>query len=133
MNLSISKMGEKETIIGQVIGKANSYMAVPNGSGSRRIIKNEAIRQYERSFFRQCIIYKNKLIDRPFRLYIVVYHSNSRYDLDNSLKTVLDCLQYVKAIKNDSLCVGINAEKRVDRSKPRIVFSIEELEPKLFH
>lgn len=86
-------LGEKETIFGQVAGKANNYMAVPDGCGGRRIIKNDAIRQYERSFKRQCRIYRDKLIDRAFRLHIVVYYSGTRYDLDNSLKTILDCLQ----------------------------------------
>ncbi len=66
-------------------------------------------------------------------MHIIVYHSSNRYDLDNSLKTVLDCLQYAKAIKDDKLCVRINAEKRIDRNNPRIVFHIEELEPNLFH
>lgn len=122
-----------ETITGQVVGKANNYMAVPDGCVGRRIIKNDAIRQYERSFLRQCVVYKKKLIDRPFCLHIIVYHSSNRYDLDNSLKTVLDCLQYAKAIKDDKLCVRINAEKRIDRNNPRIVFHIEELEPNLFH
>ena len=55
-----------------------------------------------------------------------------RYDLDNSLKTILDCLQYVKAITNDSYCVGIVANKHIDRNNPRVAFAIEELEPKLF-
>ena len=125
-------LGEKETIIGQVVAKANNYMAVPDGCGGRRIIKNDAIRQYERSFKRQCRIYRDKLIDRAFRLHIVVYYSSTRYDLDNSLKTILDCLQYVKAIKDDNLCMGINAEKRIDRKNPRIVYAIDLIRLNVF-
>jgi len=30
------------------------------------------------------------------------------------------------------LCIGIKAEKRIDRNHPRIEYGIEELEPKLF-
>lgn len=123
---------EMETIYGQPIGKANNYMAVPDGQGGRRIIKNDKIRTYERSFKDQCKIYRGRGISRPFRLHIIVYEASAAYDLDNCLKTVLDCLQYVGAITNDNLCVGINATKKIDRRNPRIVYGIEELEPTLF-
>ena len=121
-----------ETIWGQPVSKANSYMAVPDGDGGKRIIKNERIRAYERSFDEQCKIYRGKQINRPFRLHITVYESSNAYDLDNCLKTVLDCLQYAGAITNDNLCVGILATKRIDRDHPRIEYGLEELEPTLF-
>ncbi len=121
-----------ETIQGQPIGKANNYQAVPDGQGGKRIIKNEKIRAYERSFNDQCKIYRGKGINRPFRLHIIVYESSNAYDLDNCLKTVLDCLQYAGAITNDNLCVGIKATKKIDRRNPRIVYGLEELEPTLF-
>lgn len=122
---------QTEIIYGQVVGKSNNYQAVPDGQGGRRIIKNDEIRRYERTFLSQCRIYKNRYISRPFRLIMKVFESSSRYDLDNSLKTILDCLQYAKAIKDDNLCVGIEAEKRVDKVRPRVEFSIEETEPRL--
>lgn len=121
-----------EIIFGQPIGKANNYQAVPDGQGGRRIIKNEKIKAYERSFQRQCKLYRGRGINRPFRLHITVYESSNAYDLDNCLKTVLDCLQYAGAITNDNLCVGIAATKKIDRVHPRIEYAIEELEPKLF-
>lgn len=74
-----------ETIYGQVVSKANSYMAVPDSAGGRRIIKNENIRAYERTFNDQCQIYRNKGISRPFRLHITVYEGSNAYDLDNCL------------------------------------------------
>lgn len=117
-------MAEKEIILGQCVAKANHYMSVPGKGGERRIIKDDAIRDYERSFARQCKVYKGKNIDEPFSLDIVVFQSSARYDLDNSLKTVLDCLQYVKAIKDDNKCIAINARKRVDARNPRIEFEI---------
>ena len=122
---------QTETIYGQVIAKANNYQAVPDGQGGRRIIKSDEVRRYERSFLNQCKVYRNRYISRPFRLIVKVFESSSRYDLDNSLKTILDCLQYAKAIKDDNLCVGIEAEKRVDRTRPRIEYRLVELEPKL--
>ena len=72
------------------------------------------------------------MINGRFTFYVAVYESNNRYDLDNALKTILDCLQMVGAITDDNLCVRIVAEKRIDRRNPRVVFAIEEQEPKLF-
>lgn len=37
-----------ETILGQVVSKANNYQAVPDGKGGRRIIKSDKMRNYER-------------------------------------------------------------------------------------
>ncbi len=121
-----------ETILGQVVSKANNYQVGFNRSGRHHFIKSKEIRNYERRFREQCIIYRNRGIDRHFTLYVEVYESTARYDLDNALKTILDCLQQVKAIKNDSLCMKIVAEKHVDRCNPRIVFAIQEHEPRLF-
>ena len=126
-------MSEQETIFGQVVGKSNNYQAVPDKqNGGRRIIKNVEIRRYERLFASQCRIYRNKLISCKFRLNITVFHSSMRFDLDNSLKTVLDCLQQVGAITNDNLCIAITEEKRIDRMNPRVVFSIDEIEQRCF-
>lgn len=125
-------MAETEVIYGQVVAKANNYQAVPDGQGGRRIIKNDEVRRYEKNFLNQCKVYRNRLIARPFRLVVKVFESSSRYDLDNSLKTILDCLQYAKAIKDDNLCMSIQAEKRVDVYRPRIEYSIIEYEPTLF-
>lgn len=123
---------ETETIFGQIVAKANHYKAVPDHDGGRRIIKDETIRAYERSFMEQCHLYKNKAINVPFTLFVKVYHSSMRFDIDNSLKTLLDCLQYVKAITDDCLCMKIVAEKAIDRRNPRLTFSIETKEQTLF-
>lgn len=122
---------ERETIFGQCLAKANHYMAV-GGSKGRRIIKDAVFKAYEQTFRSQCTIYRNRGVNAPFRLIVDVYHSSNRFDLDNSLKTILDLLQDVGAITNDNLCVGIEATKHIDRSNPRVVFGIEEIEPRLF-
>ena len=113
-----------ETILGQVLAKANHYQAVPDGQGGRRIIKDKALRAYEQEFDHQCRLYRDKRISEPFMLTIDVWHSSERYDLDNSLKTVLDCLQYAGAISDDKLCYSIRAAKHVDKYRPRIEYSI---------
>lgn len=125
------KENNKEIIYGQVISKANNYLSVPGKAGEKRIIKNDRIRQYEKSFYKQCQIYKNRGISERFKLLITVWHSSTRYDLDNSLKTILDCLQAVGAITDDSLCFAIQAEKRIDKHNPRIEFGIEEINKQL--
>ena len=120
----------KEIIYGQILAKANHYQAVP-GKGGKRIIKDEKIRAYERSFASQCRIYKGRNISGRFRLHVTVWHSSVRFDLDNSLKTILDCLQSVEAITNDNLCFGIEAEKRIDKCNPRIEFRKEIINEQL--
>lgn len=125
---------EMETIHGQIIAKANHYQAVPGKDGTKRIIKDEKIRAYERSFIEQCRIYRNRRISSRFRLFVRVWHSSERFDLDNSLKTLLDCLQMAGAITNDKLCYQIEAEKRIDKYHPRIEFALLEVnvQKKLF-
>ena len=122
---------EIETIYGQVIGKANNYMVVPDGNG-KRLIKNEKIRAYERSFAKQCKIYANKRISSRFQLFVHIFNTSGRFDLDNALKTILDCLQYVGAITDDNLCTKIVAEKSIDRRNPRVEFMIVEEQLNLF-
>lgn len=118
---------EVEVIHGQIIAKANHYQAVPGKFGTKRIIKDEKIKAYEKSFIQQCKTYKNKRIASRFRLFVRVYHSSIRFDLDNSLKTLLDCLQMVGAIEDDKLCFQIEAEKKIDKYHPRIEFALLEM------
>lgn len=120
---------ETETIYGQVIPKSNNYMTVPNdnGHGGRRLIKNKAMHEYEKSFCLQCRKYRGRNISSNFRLYCVVYQRSKRFDLDNSIKTILDCLQYVGAITDDNLCVEIVAKKRVDKVNPRVEYGLQEV------
>lgn len=122
---------ETETIYGQVIAKSNNYLAVPGKGGEKRIIKNASIRAYENSFSQQCRIYRNRRISGRFKLSVTVWHSSIRFDLDNSLKTILDCLQTAGAITNDSLCFEIQASKRIDKRNPRIEYRIEEINKQL--
>lgn len=122
----------KETIFGEVVAKANHYQAVPDGNGGKRIIKDSFIREYERSFCDQIKLYKDRNINSRFALFCDVFYKTTARDLDNSLKTILDCLQYAGAITNDSLCVEIHATKHKGARHPRVEFGLFEFEPKLF-
>lgn len=55
-----------ETIYGQIIAKANHYMSVPGKGGAKRIIKDEKIREYERSFIAQCRDIPEQTNFKPF-------------------------------------------------------------------
>ncbi len=128
-------MNPIETIYGQIVGKANNYMAVPDkANGGRRIIKNERIRAYERTFAEQCKLYAGMGISKPFELIASIYYRNMSYDLDNSLKTLLDCLQSVGAITNDNLCIRFLTDKHIDKYRPRVEFAllVAPDEPTLF-
>lgn len=118
---------ETETIFGQIVAKANHYQAVPGRNGAKRIIKDAAIRAYERSFLRQCTKYRGRRISSRFKLFARVWHGSARFDLDNSLKTLLDCLQMAEAITDDRQCYQIEAEKHIDRCNPRVEFALLEV------
>lgn len=118
---------EVEVIHGQIVAKANHYQAVPGKFGKKRIIKDEVIRAYEHSFVEQCKVYRNRRIATRFRLFVRVWHSSVKFDLDNSLKTLLDCLQMVGAITDDNLCFQIEAEKHLDKYHPRMEFALLEV------
>ena len=124
------RVKQTEVIYGKIPAKANHYQAV-GGNSNRRIIKDETIRAYEQSFMCQCRVYKDMQIDSPFMLQVTVYYDTNVCDLDNSLKTLLDCLQYAHAIENDNTCAEISARKIVDRQHPRIMFAIEEIDKPL--
>ena len=111
------------TIPGNVPSKSNCYKIITlNGHGS--LAKTKGLKAYEQSFMWQCGTYRNANISSPFEFHINVYYPSKRSDLDNSLKLVLDCLQKVKAIRNDNLCCKIVAQKFIDKVNPRVEFKI---------
>ena len=104
-------------------------------NGKPCIVKSNQMKKYERSFINQCSKYKGKNISTPFQLICDVYYPDYVHDLDNSLKGILDCLQYVGAISNDNLCVTIIANRHYDRYNPRIEFELIEIneQNRMFH
>lgn len=118
-------LGFWETIKGQPVAKANNYQAVPDKGGGRRIIKTARLREYERRFAAQCRKYRGAGINFPFSLTARVFFRSAASDLDNALKTLLDCLQYAGAITNDNLCAKLEAEKNTDEDNPRIEYKLE--------
>lgn len=116
----------KQVIKGNVPSKSNTYKIIKI-RGHPSIGKSEALKKYEESFFWQCGTYRNMNITGPVEIHIDVYYPSKRSDLDNSLKTVMDCLQHVKAIRNDNNVAKIIAQKFIDVANPRIEFEIIKL------
>lgn len=123
----------KEIIFGTIPSKSNSY-TIGRVNGNPCIVKSNEMKKYERDFIKQCTKYKGIGISSYFKLICDVFYPDHTHDLDNSLKGLLDCLQYVGAITNDNLCIEIIAKRHYDRYKPRIEFEIIELnkQKKLF-
>lgn len=120
-------MKHEQVIYGTPPSKSNSYRIITiNGHGS--LAKTDAMKKYERDFYLQCGAYRNKGIKNFFELYMDAYLPTQRQDLDNLLKGVLDCLQGCKAIANDRYCVKIVAQKFIDPVRPRIEFTLKEVE-----
>lgn len=119
-------MKKEQIILGQCPSKSNSYKIIRRG-GHGSLCKQKCLNDYEHSFFMQCGKYRNANIQGYFELHIDVYFTTMSHDLDNTLKIVLDCLQAIKAIKNDNRCVKIVAQKFIDKKEPRIEFSLVEV------
>jgi Holliday junction resolvase RusA-like endonuclease len=116
-----------QTIIGNCPSKSNCYKIIKK-AGHADLCKTDALKQYENTFYMQCGKYRNLNIDGYFEYHCNVYYPSMKSDLDNSLKVQLDCLQLVKAIKNDNRCVKIVAEKFIDKVNPRVEFKIISVE-----
>jgi Holliday junction resolvase RusA-like endonuclease len=115
-----------QTIIGKCPSKSNCYKIITLGKHAS-LAKTKVLSDYEKSFYLQCNHYRNVEISGLFEIKLSVYNESNRADLDNALKIILDCLQKVKAIKNDNNCIRILAEKFVDKNNPRIEFTLKEI------
>lgn len=114
------------TIYGQPPAKSNTYEIVYI-SGHASLKKKGVTKHYEESFYLQAGVYKNLFIEGFFELHIRCYFTSKAHDLDNALKSVLDSLQKVQAIKNDNNCTRIVADKFIDSKNPRIEFRLIEI------
>lgn len=117
-------------IIGNVPAKSNCYRIIqfkskdPQKKTYPSLAKTKELREYERGFSLQCMMYRNANISGQFKFEGEIFFANERSDLDNSLKVILDCLEDVNAIVNDKNCAEIHIKKRVDKLNPRAEFNI---------
>ena len=119
-------MKHEQVIYGQPPSKSNQYRIITlSGHGS--LAKTTTLKEYEKRFYLECGAYRNRNIKGFFEIYLDVYFQSNRPDIDNCLKVVLDCLQSCKAITNDRNCVKIVANKFIDRIRPRLEFTLVEV------
>jgi len=121
----MKKSYQKVTIYGDVVSKSNQYRIITiNGHASLK--KTDAVKSFEQKFYLQNTL-RNANITGFFEIYLDVYFSSNRKDLDGAFKLVLDTLQANGTIKNDRNCVKIVANKYIDKNNPRIEFTIVEV------
>jgi Holliday junction resolvase RusA-like endonuclease len=113
-------LGRTQIIIGAIPSKSNQYKTTKQGG----FYKSTVVKDYERSFWAQCDVYRNKGINDKFSIEVDVYLKNPRQDLDGCFKILLDSLQSCGAIMNDKLCYRIVATKHIDSLNPRIEFNL---------
>lgn len=121
----------KQVIFGNIPSKSNCYKIITfkskdPGKSHASLAKTKALIQYEKDFYIQCNHYRDKNIDGYFEVEVDVFYPSQRSDLDNCLKVLLDCLQKVRAYKNDNLCTKITARKFLDKVNPRIEFKVTQ-------
>lgn len=116
-------LGRTQVIIGNVPSKSNAYRTTKFGG----FYKSTVVKDYERSFWAQCDVYRNKGINDKFSLTIDIYLKNPRQDLDGCAKVILDSLQLCGAIMNDKLCYQLNMTKHIDSVNPRIEFTLTKI------
>ena len=131
ISTDIIKSNHEQVILGQIPSKSNCYRIIILKSRDKSkehasLAKSQDLKKYEEAFYLQCNKYRNRMIE-AFSITVDVYYPNNRSDLDNSLKVLLDCLQVVKAIKNDNQCVRIVTNKHLDKINPRVEFTLSEI------
>jgi Holliday junction resolvase RusA-like endonuclease len=123
-------MNEKQIILGTPPSKSNAYKIISvfnkkMGKIHASLAKTPALVQYEKDFFIQCNHYRDQNFEGYFEFHADIFYPNQRSDLDNAAKIILDCLQTVKAIKNDNRCTKLVLNKYKDPDRPRIEFIIK--------
>ena len=111
-------------ILGHIPAKSNQYK-IARG----RMYKSKEVHNYEASFHTQLALWhrNDPHIKGIFRYEVSVYFKTMASDLDNALKTSLDCLQQCGWIQNDNKCMELEAKKFIDKKNPRIEFKLIEL------
>ena len=121
----MAKSYPKVTIYGDVVSKSNQYRIITiNGHASLK--KSDAVKKFEENFYLRNPL-RNANITGFFEIYLDVYFSSNRKDLDGAFKLVLDTLQSSGTIKNDRNCVKIVANKFIDKNNPRIEYTLVEV------
>ena len=88
-----------QTIYGIIPSKSNLYKTTRNGI----FYKDKKVKEYEKSFYLQCDVYRNKLIIGDFAIKIKAYLKNPSQDLDGVFKCFFDTKHFEGCPDDDSL------------------------------
>lgn len=120
------------TILGQLGSKSNGRKIVKFGKRTA-IIKSDTARQWVKDALKQLPM-SAKPFEGNVRLSVTCFYEDRRRDLDIAL--LQDVLQMGNPrtpgaciIKNDRQIVEIHAWRRISKERPRVVFSLEEIQP----
>jgi Holliday junction resolvase RusA-like endonuclease len=111
------------TVYGQLVSKSNSRRIVFNYNKPRSIKSEKAFFFEETAIMqiRKILGNKQPLIG-PVGMNCTVFYPTKRQDLDVSL--FMDVLQKAGAYKNDRQVFEMTLSKNVDKTNPRVEFSI---------
>lgn len=128
---------KKDIIVyGEPVGKKNNYLAGLSKQKRPYIYKSKKLTDYEKYFVAECLkCYKGRMgINTQFDIIVEVYYRNLKNDLDNSVTTVMDCLQMAGIITDDALCRHATTWKIYDPHRPRVEVKImaDDPQPSIF-
>lgn len=114
-------LGRNQVILGNPVSKSNNYRSNKGGN----FFTTDKVKNYNKSFWAQCEVYRNRGINKPFIIELDIYFKSILSDIDNPLKCILDNLQMCGAIMNDRLCYKMIVNKYIDSVNPRIEFKLK--------
>ncbi len=126
----------KLTIFGNTPSKSNCYRIITlpgkrlangeRGKGHSSLTKTDALKNYERNFYRQLTGAHKKALACPLTFRATVFYDSRRPDIDNATKVLLDCLQKGGVIVNDRQFMRIILTRGLDTKNPRVEMELTE-------
>lgn len=117
----------KFTIQGAVPSKSNSYKLTNRGKFAS-MYKAKGLKAYEKMFYLQVPAEARGVeLKGLLKVFLSVYYTSNRLDLDNSAKIILDCMQDAKVMKNDRQVVELHMYKHIDKKNPRVEIEVKEI------
>ena len=117
---------------GEVPAKKNKQRAIHMAGNRIGILKADVVRDYEEMVWVEVIGQKIKKIEGPIRLTMELVYRRNR-DIDGSLTTIMDCLQFAGVYDNDMSITEIECTKRPANKGeiPHAMITVQEATNKL--
>lgn len=122
------------TILGKIPAKSSGRQVIKNKkTGKTMVISTKAYYQYEDSFINQIKALELDKLGLPVNqknriaVFLTIYDTAKRQDIDSFPKTVFDCLQKAGVIQNDNKIDYCKIIRLVEKDNPRVVIYLYEL------